>query len=67
MGSLHVTADWSRFVDESDPEARFVVAPDDVDRLGLRAALDAYQAPPAPEPPKATQPPDKRRKFPDPT
>lgn len=49
MTSLQVTADWSRFVDETDPEARFVVAEVDIDRLGLRAAYDAFTTP-SPEP-----------------
>lgn len=48
---LYVTADWQRFVSEGDPEAAFVVAPADIDRLGLRAAYEQATAP-APEPPK---------------
>lgn len=40
--TLYVTADWSRFVREDDPEACFGVAPADVDRLGLRPALERF-------------------------
>lgn len=62
MTSYHATKDWSRIVREDDPEAAFVVAPADIDRLGLREALDAFLAPPAP-----ARPADKRRRFPDPS
>ena len=47
MSSLYVTADWSRFVREDDPEACFGVAPADIDRLGLRAAYERFVAPAA--------------------
>ena len=57
--SYYVTADWSRFVREDDPEARFGVAPVDIDRLGLRARLDAFLTPATP-----ARPADKRRRFP---
>jgi hypothetical protein len=40
--TLYVTADWSRFVPEGDPEACFGVALVDVDRLGLRPALERF-------------------------
>jgi hypothetical protein len=40
--SLYVTADWSRFVDEGSVEARFGVAPVDIDRLGLREAYEQF-------------------------
>ena len=43
---LYVTADWSRFVREDDPEARFGVAPVDIDRHGLRDAYERFAAPP---------------------
>ena len=67
--SYYVTKDWSRFVREDDPEAAFGVAPVDIDRLGLRAALDAFEAgeaDPSPAPPSkpSTRPADKRRRFP---
>jgi hypothetical protein len=48
---LYITADRKRFVPEGDPDAAFGVAPVDVDRLGLREALDAFLNPPVqPEP-----------------
>jgi hypothetical protein len=57
--ALFITADRKRFVPEGDPDAAFGVAPVDVDRLGLREALDAFLAP-EPEPPKqANRPADK--------
>ncbi len=66
--SYYVTADWSRFVPEGDAEARFGVAPVDVDRLGLREALDAFLAPAPPPPEPATKqaerPADKAMKRP---
>ena len=46
----YVTADWSRFVREGDPEACFGVAPVDVDRLGLRDALERFEAEPKMQP-----------------
>jgi hypothetical protein len=60
---LYVTADWSRFVREDDPEARFVVAPVDVDRLGLGDALAAFLEPPAP-PKEYPKPSDKAARRP---
>lgn len=42
--SRYVNADWSRFVSESDPEACFGVALVDIDRLGLRDALERFEA-----------------------
>ena len=73
MTSYHVTRDWRRIVREDDPEAAFVVAPVDIDRLGLRGALEAFLAPagngeapasPAPADKTSPAPADKRRRFP---
>ena len=58
--SYYVTADWQRFVPEGDPAARYGVAPDDIDRLGLRPALDAFMDAGRSSP----RPADKRRRFP---
>jgi len=43
--TVYVTADRSRVVRMDDPEAAFGVAEADIDSLGLRAALDAFEAP----------------------
>ena len=55
--SLYITADRKRFVPAGDPEAAFVVAPVDIDRLGLREAYDAFIAPPPTK--QAKRPADK--------
>ncbi len=60
--SYYVTADWSRFVPEGDSEARYGVAPVDIDRLGLREALDAFLAPPPVK--QLAKPADKAMKRP---
>lgn len=52
---IYVTADRQRVVREGDPEAAFGIAECDIDRLGLRPALEASQAEqsaPAPATPK---------------
>ena len=59
--SYYVTADWSRFVPEGDPEARYGVAPVDIDRLGLRERLEAFLEPPVKQ---ASKPLDKAVKRP---
>jgi hypothetical protein len=56
---LYVTADWSRFVREDNPEARFGVAPVDIDRLGLREAYERFIAPEPVTPKEAPKPADK--------
>ena len=58
--SYHVTADWQRIVREDDPEAAFGVAPVDIDRLGLRPALEAFLEAGS----TSRRPADKRRRFP---
>lgn len=64
--SLYVDVTWTRFCDESDPEARYGVAPVDIDRLGLRAAYEQYVAPPPPpdELKEAATPPNKAARRP---
>ena len=65
--SLYVTADWSRFVDEGSVEARFGVAPVDIDRLGLREAYERFIAPkpePAPSPKMQRRPANKMARRP---
>lgn len=63
--ALYVDASWSRFCDEADPEARYVVAPADIDRLGLREAYDEYASPhPPPEIKEAPTPPNKAARRP---
>ncbi len=64
METLYVTADWTRFVREDDPEARFVVALVDVDRLGLRDAYEAHLASQAAPPKEYPTPPDKAARRP---
>ena len=56
--SLYVTADWQRFVPEGDPDAAFGVALSDVDRLGLRSALDDFESK------QARKPADKQARKP---
>ncbi len=62
--SYYVTEDWSRFVPEGDPEARYGVAPVDIDRLGLREKLEAYLNPPRVPEKMAERPLDKAMKRP---
>ena len=60
--TFYVNADWSAFVPEGSTSAAFGVSESDIDGLGLREKLDAFLAPPAPEPepPKqAKRPADK--------
>lgn len=44
MATLYVTAD-GRFVKEGSPEAAFLVASCDIDRLGLREAYEDFTKP----------------------
>lgn len=63
--ALYVDATWTRFCDEADPAARFVVAEVDIDRLGLRVAYDEYVARAAPPDVKeAPKPPNKAARRP---
>ncbi len=60
--ALYVTADWSRFVREDDPEACFGVVLVDIDRLGLRDAFERFEA--ESEPKMRQRPADKMLRRP---